>query len=90
MVRRAEAFRRTPDRPDGHALLRNPAAEWTAKWWFADAATIRAQNFNLSAGRDRPMTQAAAEHHDPVELLEELRAIEAEILAEVDGLSNRL
>ena len=69
---------------------RDPGAEWTAKWWFADAATIRAQDFNLSAGRYRPMTQAAADHRDPVELLEELRAIEAEILAEVDGLMEAL
>jgi type I restriction enzyme M protein len=69
---------------------RNPAAAWTEKWWFADAATIRAQDFNLSAGRYRPMTQAAAEHRDPVELLEELRSIETEILAEVDALMEAL
>jgi type I restriction enzyme M protein len=65
---------------------RDPAAEWTAKWWFADTAMIRAQDFNLSAGRYRPMAHAAAEHRDPMELLEELRAIEVEILAEVDAL----
>ena len=65
---------------------RDPAAEWTEKWWFADVGAIRAQDFNLSAGRYRPLTQTAAEHRDPVELLEELRAIEGEILAEVDGL----
>lgn len=53
-------------------------------------ATIRAQDFNLSAGRYRPMSQAAAEHRDPLELLDELRAIEAEILAEVDGLAEAL
>jgi type I restriction enzyme M protein len=65
---------------------RDAAAEWTAPWWFADIATIRAQEFNLSASRHRPMSQAAAEHRDPLELLDELRAIETEILAEVDGL----
>ena len=27
---------------------RDPKAEWTAKWWFADAATLRANDFNLS------------------------------------------
>ena len=29
---------------------RDTAKEWTAKWWFADAATLRANDFNLSAG----------------------------------------
>lgn len=69
---------------------RDPAAEWTAQWWFAEMSTIRTQDFNLSAGRYRPMSQTAAEHRDPVELLEELRAIEVEILAEVDGLMETL
>jgi type I restriction enzyme M protein len=63
---------------------------WTAKWWFADAAAIRANDFNLSAGRYRPMARTAAEHRDPLQLLEELRAIETEILAEVDGLMEAL
>ena len=67
-------------------LGRDAAAEWPEKWWFADVGAIRAQDFNLSAGRYRPLTQTAAEHRDPVELLEELRAIEGEILAEVEGL----
>jgi type I restriction enzyme M protein len=35
---------------------RDPAAEWTAKWWFAEMDAIRAHEFNLSAGRYRPMT----------------------------------
>jgi type I restriction enzyme M protein len=61
-------------------------AEWGKKWWFADIEAIRDQGFNLSAGRYRPITQAATEHRDPVELLDELRGIEAEILDEVDEL----
>jgi type I restriction enzyme M protein len=69
---------------------RDPTAEWTAKWWFADIGAIRAQDFNLSAGRYRPMSQTAAEHRDPVELLGELRAIEVEILSEIDGLVDAL
>jgi type I restriction enzyme M protein len=60
--------------------------EWTEKWWFADAATLRANDFNLSAGRYRPMSQAAVEHQDPRELLDELAAIEAEIAEEVEAL----
>lgn len=69
---------------------RDAAAEWTAPWWFAGMATIRAQDFSLAAGRYRPMSQTAAEHRDPLELLDELRTIEVEILAEVDGLMEAL
>lgn len=65
---------------------RDPNAEWTAQWWFADAATLRTNDFNLSAGRYRPMSQAQVAHQDPRELLDELAAIEAEIAEEVDAL----
>lgn len=65
---------------------RDPAQEWTAKWWFANTATLRANDFNLSAGRYRPMSQTAVEHRDPRVLLDELAAIEAEILEEVEAL----
>jgi len=61
-------------------------AAWTANWWFADAAEIRANDFNLSAGRYRPMNQTAIEHRDPRELLDELAAIEVEIAEEVEAL----
>jgi len=65
---------------------RDSAAEWQGQWWFADAATLRANDFNLSAGRYRPMSQAAVEHRDPREILDELAAIEAEIVEEVEAL----
>jgi len=65
---------------------RDAQAEWTDNWWFADAATLRANDFNLSAGRYRPMSQTAIEHQDPRELLDELAAIEAEITEEVEAL----
>ena len=69
---------------------RDPAAEWQGQWWFADAATLRANDFNLSAGRYRPMSQAAVEHRDPREILDELAAIEAEIVEEVEALKAAL
>ena len=47
---------------------------------------VRANDFNLSAGRYRPMSQSAVEHRDPRELLDELAAIEAEITEEVEAL----
>lgn len=70
--------------------VRDSTTEWTAKWWFADAATLRSNDFNLSAGRYRPMSQAAVEHRDPREILDELAAIEAEIVEEVEALKAAL
>ena len=66
---------------------RDPEAQWTAKWWFAETAAIREADFNLSAGRYRPQSRAAVEHRDPLEILEELREIETEILGEIDALA---
>ncbi|MCP5434433.1 MAG: SAM-dependent DNA methyltransferase [Chromatiaceae bacterium] len=60
--------------------------EWAEQWWFATAEDIKANDYNLSAGRYRPLSQVQAEHRDPRELLDELAAIEAEILAEVEAL----
>lgn len=65
---------------------RDPMAEWPHKAWFATAAEIRANDFNLSAGRYRPMSKTAVEHRDPRELLDELAAIETEIAVEVEAL----
>ncbi len=65
---------------------RDEAAEWTQQWWFTDATTLRSNDFNLSAGRYRPMSQTAVEHRDPRELLDELAAIEVEIAEEVEAL----
>lgn len=65
---------------------RDTNTEWKGQWWFAGAATVRANDFNLSAGRYRPMSQTAVEHRDPRELLDELAAIETEIVEEVEAL----
>ena len=67
-------------------MARDAAQVWSQKWWFAEEATLRANDFNLSAGRYRPMNQAAVEHRNPRELLDELAAIEAEIVEEVEAL----
>ncbi|WP_428508722.1 HsdM family class I SAM-dependent methyltransferase [Roseateles sp.] len=69
---------------------RDPKAEWTAPWWFADTTALRANDFNLSASRYRPMSQVQAAHQDPRELLAELAAIEAEIAEEVEALRTAL
>lgn len=65
---------------------RDQAAEWSEKWWMADVATLRTNDFNLSASRYRPMSTTQVEHRDPRELLDELAAIEAEIVEEVEAL----
>lgn len=65
---------------------RDQAAEWSEKWWFADVTTIRANDFNLSAGRYRPMSLEQVEHRDPRELLGELAALETEIVEEIEAL----
>jgi type I restriction enzyme M protein len=69
---------------------RDTTAEWTQQWWFADAATLRSNDFNISAGRYRPMSQAVVEHQDPRVLLDELAAIEVEIAEEVEALRSVL
>ena len=51
---------------------------------------IRTNDFNLSAERYRPMSQTAVAHRDPRELLDELAAIEAEIVEEVEELRSAL
>ena len=81
-----EAFRDRQSRWTAwHA--RDTDADWTENWWFADADAIRAADFNLSANRHRPQNRAKVEHRDPLEILEELRAIETEILGEIDELA---
>ena len=64
--------------------------ERTEKWWFATADEIKANDFNLSAGRYRPLTQTQVEHRDPRELLDELAAIETEIMEEIETLKESL
>ena len=66
---------------------RDAAADWTENWWFATADTIRTADFNLSANRHRPLSRVKAEHRDPLEILEELRDIETQILGEIDELN---
>ena len=66
---------------------RDPGTDWTEKWWFAEADAIRDADFNLSAGRYRPQNRTTVDHRDPLEILDELKAIEHEILGEIDELA---
>jgi type I restriction enzyme M protein len=83
----AEIYRQREQRwADWQERQSGDEAIFLQNWWFADVAAIRANDFNLSAGRYRPMNQAAAVHCDPRELLDELAAIEVEIAEEVEAL----
>ena len=66
---------------------RNRDSDWAEKWWFAGADALRAADFNLSANRHRPQSRAKVKHRDPLEVLEELRGIETEMLVEIDALT---
>ena len=68
---------------------RDTDVDWTGNWWFAKADAIRAADFNLSAGRHRPQNRAFVEHRDPLDILDELRAIETEILGRSTNLPIR-
>lgn len=65
---------------------REPEAEWNEKWWFADAPTLRANDYNLSASRYRPLTEAQAEHRKPLELIDDLIALQLECVKETETL----
>jgi type I restriction enzyme M protein len=65
---------------------RDAKTAWHEKWWFADAAELRANEFNLSASRYRPVNASTTVHRDPRELLDELAEMEREITAEIAAL----
>lgn len=69
---------------------RDAKAPWHEKWWYADAAELRSNDFNLSAARYRPVNASTAVHRDPRELLDELAELEREIQAEVAALREAL
>jgi type I restriction enzyme M protein len=69
---------------------RDAKAAWHEKWWFADATELKANEFNLSAGRYRPVNASTAVHRDPRELLDELAELEREIQGEVAALREAL
>src|SRR5258708_6828977 len=65
---------------------RDAKVPWHEKWWFAEATELKVNEFNLSAGRYRPVNASTAVHRDPSEVLDELAGLEREIQAEGGGL----
>ena len=74
----------------GEWQARDKDAPWREKWWFADAAAIEREDWNLSGSRYRPESREAAEHRDPRELLAELRDEAAAILGDIEALAAEL
>lgn len=68
-------------------LSRDTDQAWTENWWFAEAAAIESEDWNLTASRYRPQSREVAEHRDPRELLAELRDEVATILGDVEALA---
>jgi len=69
---------------------RDTETPWTENWWFADAAAIEREDWNLSASRYRPESREAAEHRDPRDLLEELQEDVETILGDIQALATEL
>jgi type I restriction enzyme M protein len=65
---------------------RDTQTPWAENWWFADAAAIEREDWNLSASRYRPESREAAQHRNPRELLEELREDVETILSDIQAL----
>ena len=69
---------------------RDADADWKENWWFADAEAIRVADFNLGANRHRPQNRTKVECRAPLDILDELRAIETEILGQIDELADAM
>ena len=63
----------------GEWQSRNMDEKWVKKWWFADVETIKAENFNLSAGRYKPFQSREFIDTNPLASIDELISVENEI-----------
>lgn len=57
-----------------------------SKWWWASLDAIRANDYNLTAGRYNPNPPVAVEHEDPRELVNRLLELEEEISGDLREL----
>jgi len=68
-----------PGREEGSNSYRVPLAK-----------IVENEDLSLAAGRYRPVTVEAANHDDPVEILEEVLAIEQDIAAKAKALIKKV
>jgi type I restriction enzyme M protein len=81
----------TPDKTDIPDLLAKwPNRQASERSWVADIDTIRAADYNLSAGRYKPQTIEVSHHEPPTKILEEVSALERDIQARLDRLKASL
>lgn len=83
-----EAHRQRGERWEQWAA-RDHQERWNEKWWFVDAATVRANDYSLTASRHRPHSLASVEQSDPQELLDDLRALTTEMTSKVRELTTK-
>jgi len=70
----------TPDKNDIPDLLAKwPKREVSERSWLATIEQIQAADFNLTAGRYKPVTVEVANHDDPKKILREVAGLETEI-----------
>ena len=69
---------------------RSPNSSWSEKWWFATSEELPSAGWNFSAARWRPQAKSDEESCDPLELLGVLKALEVEIVSELEMLIDRL
>jgi type I restriction-modification system DNA methylase subunit len=73
------------------AYQRANPTDYFGRWLLSlTLAELKTNEFNLSAGRYRPVNASTAVHRDPRELLDELAELEREIQAEVVALREAL
>lgn len=65
---------------------REPGADWKHKWWIANHSELRDKGYSLNAGKYRPLNSTLSAYRDPIELLDEVRDIEVQMLDEIDNL----
>jgi len=54
--------------------------------WWADVTTLEANDFNLAAGRYKPQVAEATPEEDPIELIQDVLAIEEELTKGLEKL----
>jgi type I restriction enzyme M protein len=81
----------TPDKNDFPDLIAKwPKRETSERSWSATIEQIQAADFNLTAGRYKPVTVETVKHDDPKKILREVTALESEITDRAGKLLKQL
>jgi len=81
----------TPDNNDFPDLLAKwPKRQISGRSWLASIKEIQAADFNLTAGRYKPVSVEVTNHDDPKKILHEVATLESEIAERASKLLKRL